>query len=199
MLELGYERKLVMLSKFLSLLLRHRPDLLDLRMRKDGFVDVSELLNKLRKRKTFKWVTLDDVKYLVRIDKKKRFELKEEKGRLFIRARYGHSKSLPVKIKYEKVRPGEIKELFHGTRADVLPWILREGLKPMARKYVHLSPTPEDALLVASRRRGKPVILRIDVESFLKDGGVIYKASEKVYLAEEIPPKYLHIHKYGTH
>ncbi|MHA1615986.1 MAG: RNA 2'-phosphotransferase [Candidatus Njordarchaeales archaeon] len=189
--------KMISLSKFLSLLLRHRPDLLDLKMRKDGFVRVEELLRKVRKRPGFGWVTEEDIKFLVKNDPKQRFELKYENGELFIRARYGHSKALKINVRYNPVKLGKIKYLYHGTRADVLPWILREGLKPMARKYVHLSPTPADAMEVAKRRKGKPVILQIDVEEFLKDGGKIWKATEKVYLAKEIPPKYIKIYKYG--
>ncbi|MHA1589924.1 MAG: RNA 2'-phosphotransferase [Candidatus Njordarchaeales archaeon] len=192
------EEKLITLSKFLSLLLRHRPDILDLKMRRDGFVNARELIKKIKRRPGFGWVTIDDIKLLVTNDPKQRFELKYEEGELLIRARYGHSRSLPIRIQYKPIQLGEVKYLYHGTRADVLPWILREGLKPMARKYVHLSPSPEDAIEVAKRRKGKPVILQIDVESFLKNGGKIWKATDKVYLAKEIPPKYIKIYKYGV-
>ena len=192
------EEKLITLSKFLSLLLRHRPDILDLKMRRDGFVNARELVKKIKRRPGFGWVTIDDIKLLVTNDPKQRFELKYEEGELLIRARYGHSRSLPIRIQYKPIQLGEAKYLYHGTRADVLPWILREGLKPMARKYVHLSPSPEDAIEVAKRRKGKPVILQIDVESFLKNGGKIWKATDKVYLAKEIPPKYIKIYKYGV-
>jgi len=192
------EEKLITLSKFLSLLLRHRPDILDLKMRRDGFVNARELVKKIKRRPRFGWVTIDDIKLLVTNDPKQRFELKYEEGELLIRARYGHSRSLPIRIQYKPIQLGEVKYLYHGTRADVLPWILREGLKPMARKYVHLSPSPEDAIEVAKRRKGKPVILQIDVESFLKNGGKIWKATDKVYLAKEIPPKYIKIYKYGV-
>lgn len=192
------DSKLVSLSKFLSLLLRHKPDILDLRMDSAGFVDLEELVSKVRMRKNFNWVTIRDILSLVRGDEKKRFEVKVVNGRYFIRARYGHSKNLSVEIEYEKISPDEFKYLYHGTRKDILPHILREGLKPMSRKYVHLSPSPEDALIVAQRRKGKAVILKIDVESFIRDGGVIYKATDKVYLAKEIPPRYIRIHKYGV-
>ncbi len=184
------------LSKFLSLLLRHKPDILDLKMDKHGFVNVKELIAKIRRRPGFGWVTFDDIKILVEHDGKNRFEMIERDGEYYIRARYGHSKQLDVDIEYEEVK--DVKVLYHGTNAKVLPWILREGLKPMARKYVHLSPTPEDAMIIARRRRGKPVILKIDAESFIKDGGKIYKATEKVYLAKYIPPKYIRIYKYGV-
>jgi len=192
------ERKLEMLSKFLSLLLRHKPEIFDLQMDKEGFVSVDELVGKIRTRKNFSWVTPRDIMSLIKSDAKNRFELRVINGKYFIRARYGHNKNLPVEIKYEELKPGEVKFLYHGTRKDVLPHILREGLKPMSRKYVHLTRTPEDALVVAQRRRSSSVILKIDVENFLKDGGVVYKATNKIYLAREIPPKYIRIHKYGV-
>lgn len=195
---MSIDNKRVKLSKFLSLILRHKPDIIGIKLRKDGFVDLHELLTKIKKRKGFGWVSLADIKELVKNDPKKRFEIRMIKRREFIRAIYGHNKNLGVAIKYDKIKPGEVKVLFHGTNADVLPWILKEGLKPMARKYVHLSVSPEDAISVAKRRKGKAVILRIDVEEFLKDGGEIYKASDRIYLAKKIPPKYIHIHKYGV-
>ncbi len=192
------DRKLESLSKFLSLLLRHKPDILNLKMSKEGFVDLDELVQKIRSRKNFAWVTREDIESLVKGDEKGRFEIKVIDRREFIRVRYGHSLNLPVEVDYQKVSLGEVKVLYHGTRKDVLPYILKEGLKPMARKFVHLTKTPEDALIVARRRRGSAVILKIDVESFLKDGGVIYKATDRIYLAKEIPPKYIKIHKYGV-
>ncbi|MGQ4891864.1 MAG: RNA 2'-phosphotransferase [Candidatus Njordarchaeia archaeon] len=189
--------RLVMLSKFLSLLLRHKPDILDIKMSKDGYVDMGELLEKIRKVKKFGWVRYEDILEIVKRDKKNRFEIKELGDRKYIRAKYGHNKKLDVNIDYPKINENEVEVLYHGTNSKVLPWILREGLKPMNRKYVHLLPTPEDALLVSKRRRGKPVILKINVKKFVLDGGEVWKATNKVYLAKEIPPRYIRIHKYG--
>ena len=190
-------RKYERLSKFLTLVLRHKPDILGLEMDKEGFVPLNQLIKKIRKRKGFGWVNEEDIIKLVNKDEKGRFEIKEVGGVKYIRARYGHSRNLDVEIKYPEVKPGEVEVLYHGTRADVLPWILREGLKPMNRKFVHLSLTPDDAILVAQRWSGKPVILRIEAKKFLEEGGKIWKASEKVFLADYIPPKYIKIHKYG--
>lgn len=192
------ERKWEKLSKFLSLLLRHKPEILDLKIDKEGFVSIDELVGKIRTRKNFSWVTARDIINLIKTDAKNRFELKVINNKYFIRAKYGHNKNLPVEIKYEELKSGEVKFLYHGTRKDVLPHILREGLKPMSRKYVHLTKTPDDALMIAQRRKGRSVILKINVEDFLKDGGVIYKATNKIYLAKEIPPKYIRIYKYGV-
>ena len=185
------------LSKFLSLLLRHKPDILKLNMDRKGFVEVEELIDKIRKVKGFGWVTLQDILNIIKGDKKGRFEIREIDRKNFIRAKYGHSKNLDVNVCYPKLDRGKINYLYHGTNSKVLPWILREGLKPMNRKYVHLSPTPEDALVVSRRRRGKPVILKIDAKKYVEEGGEIWKATDKVYLVKEIPPKYIKIYKYG--
>ena len=192
------ESKLEALSKFLTLILRHKPDILGIQLDKRGFVNLDILVERIKKVKNFSWVTKRDILSLVESDEKGRFEIKKANKNLLIRARYGHNINLDIEIEYEKVEPGSIKYLFHGTNSKVLPWILKEGLMPMARKYVHLSPTPEDAYMVGSRRRGKVVILKIDVERYLKDGGIIWKATDKVYLAKHIPPQYLSIYKYGV-
>jgi putative RNA 2'-phosphotransferase len=62
---------------------------------------------------------------------KQRHELRD--GR--IRALYGHSTSR--RIKKVAKQPPEI--LYHGTDAKVASLIILEGLKPIARQYVHLS------------------------------------------------------------
>ena len=190
-------RRYITLSKFLTLVLRHKPDILQLHMTPDGFVSVNELVKKIRKRPKFNWVTVNDVLYVVKHDEKGRFEIKEKDGKLYIRARYGHSAELPIEVEYEKVSADDVDYLYHGTRADVLPWILREGLKPMRRKYVHLTKNPQTALIMAKRHKGKPVILKIDAKKFIQDGGEIFKASDEIYLTKYIPPKYIKIYKYG--
>ncbi|MHA1676210.1 MAG: RNA 2'-phosphotransferase, partial [Candidatus Njordarchaeales archaeon] len=175
----------VRLSKFLSLLLRHKPEILNLLIDKEGFVKLRDLVRKIRKIKGFHWVTESDVINLVKNDKKGRFELKTINNEFYIRAIYGHSAKLQVNIKYEEAKPEEVSKLYHGTNSKVLPWILREGLKPMARKFVHLSKDLNDAIITAKRRKGKTVILEIKARDFLDAGGKIWKANEQIYLARE--------------
>ncbi|MEX2689168.1 MAG: RNA 2'-phosphotransferase [Candidatus Njordarchaeum guaymaensis] len=187
----------VRLSKFISLLLRHKPEILSLLIDEDGFVKLRDLVRKIRKIKGFRWVTESDIINLVKNDEKGRFELKTINNELYIRAIYGHSAKLQVNIKYEEAKPEEVSTLYHGTNSKVLPWILREGLKPMARKFVHLSKDLNDAIITAKRRKGKTVILEIKARDFLAAGGKIWKANERIYLAREIPPEFIRIYKYG--
>lgn len=165
-------------SKYMSYLLRHNPE--NLRMDKHGFVNLNELLNKLRQR--FQ-VNEKLILEIVQKSSKRRFEIVGDK----IRALYGHT--IPVEIKLEEDKA--IRKLYHGTTTDAASKILKTGLKPMKRKWVHLSPTVEIAKEVGLRRTNEPVILEIDVEAARKDKVKFYKATEKVYLCKYVSPKYI--------
>ncbi|MCD6235405.1 MAG: RNA 2'-phosphotransferase [Thaumarchaeota archaeon] len=167
------------ISKYMSYLLRHNPK--GLRIREDGFVDLSALLEKLRER--FPWVDEDLIREVVDRGERKRFEIKDGK----IRALYGHS--IPVELELEEDR--SVKVLYHGTTPEAVSEILKTGLKPMKRRWVHLSPTVEIARRVGLRRTRRPVILEIDAERARKEGLKFYKATDEVYLSDYIPPKYI--------
>lgn len=166
------------ISKYMSYLLRYNPE--NLKIDKDGFVNLKELLKKLNER--FQ-VNEDLIREIVEKVNKKRFEIVGDK----IRALYGHT--IPVEAKLEEDKT--TKKLFHGTTAEAASEILRTGLKPMKRRWVHLSPTIEIAVEVGLRRGRKPVILEVDAESARRDEGIkFYKATDKVYLCSYVPPKY---------
>ncbi|RLE68636.1 MAG: RNA 2'-phosphotransferase, partial [Thermoprotei archaeon] len=87
------------------------------------------------------------------------------------------------------------KILYHGTTPEAAKKILKDGLKPMRRRWVHLSPTPEIARNVGLRRTSHPVILEIDAEKAREDGVKFYRATEEVYLCDYISPKYIKLMK----
>lgn len=124
-------------------------------------------------------------------DGKRRFEI--EGGR--IRARYGHSLARP--IRYEPCTPPKV--LNHGPPLDALEAIRREGLKPMERQYVHLSPDPETAIgstglttsRVGARHAEHPVVLTVRAAEAHAAGIEFYQTDEAVYLAKQIPPEFV--------
>jgi putative RNA 2'-phosphotransferase len=162
----------------MSYLLRHNPE--NLKIDEDGFVNLNELLEKLNER-----FQVDEnlIREIVEKSDKERFEIVGGK----IRALYGHS--IPVEVKLEEDKT--MKRLFHGTTVEATFEILRTGLKPMKRRWVHLSPTIQIAMEVGLRRTRKPVILEVDAESARKDKIKFYKATDKVYLCSYVPPKYI--------
>lgn len=173
----------VKLSKFLSLVLRHKPWILGLELDEEGFVPIKDLIEAL-KRKGF-FLDEREVFLLVERDEKGRFEISGGK----IRARYGHS--IPVRIDYPEEK--NVRVLYHGTPPRNIPRILKEGLKPMKRVWVHMSPSFEEALRVGLRRSKNPVVLEIDVEKMRKLGLKVYRASPKVFLSKEIPPECIRV------
>lgn len=177
----------VKVSKHMSYLLRHNPE--NLKIDRHGFVDIGELLKKLEKR--FR----TDKKLIVEIVEKsdrRRFEIVGNK----IRALYGHT--IPVKLNLEE--DNIVKVFYHGTTPEAASRILRVGLKPMKRSWVHLSPTIEIATEVGLRRTINPVILEINAEAARKNSLRFYKVTDKVYVCNAVLPRYLKkLHSASAH
>lgn len=134
----------------------------------------------------FRWATRADVIAVVGEgsgDGKRRFQVEGNR----IRASYGHSLARP--IRYEPCTPPSL--LYHGASPDALRSIRREGLKPMERQYIHLSPDPETAVRVAARHAEHPAVLEISAAEAHAAGVEFYRADEAVYLAKQIPPEFL--------
>ena len=167
----------IKVSKAMSYILRHRKSP---KMREDGFMSLKALLKDLRRRVPYADEEL--VIDVVRSDPKGRYELRDG----MIRARYGHS--IDVRI---ELPAADVATLYHGTTAEAAAEILREGLKPMGRRKVHLSASVEDAIEVGKRRTDRPVILKIDAEAAMAEGIRIEKATDRVYVADFIPPKFI--------
>ncbi len=168
------------ISRFLSFLLRHRPDDYPLRFDRQGYVPWEELIETVQER--FQEITAEEIRRVVEGSDKKRFELKEGK----VRATYGHS--FPVELGLEGVEPPAL--LYHGAARDLAETILREGLKPRGRQYVHLSASVEEAAAVGKRRDPAPAVLVVDSKA-AHTSGVLFYSSGPLFLAKEIPPKFL--------
>ncbi|MBC6989930.1 RNA 2'-phosphotransferase [Hymenobacter sp. BT491] len=172
----------IRLSKFLSLHLRHRSEALGLALQAGGWVGVEELLAAcIRKGQAISRAQLDE---LVRGSDKQRFAYDETGTR--IRAQQGHS----VAVDLELMPSEPPAELYHGTVAAAMPAIRGEGLRKMNRHHVHLSPDPETARRVASRR-GQPVVLVVDAAGLYESGAVFYESGNGVWLVDQVPPEFL--------
>jgi len=177
-------RKRVMLSKLVSGLLRHYPWEAGLKLTRDGWVSVEELVRGIRERwrnkELYQWVKPEHIIALALLDPKGRFELRSG----MIRARYGHS--IDAEIKYPVVDVD--KPLYHGTSKDRVSKILIEGIRSMKRKFVHLTTSIDDARDTGARH-GEPIVLVIDTHCLKKNNISIYKATDKIYLVEYVPPQ----------
>ena len=175
-------KRVVATSKFLSLVLRHRPEAIGITLDAAGWVEVDTLLAQCRAHD--RDITRDTLHEIIATSPKQRFMLSDDGAR--IRANQGHS--VPVALGYAQAVPPEV--LFHGTVAAKLAAIRATGLRKMARHHVHLSPDVATARAVGSRR-GHPVILRIAAGRMHADGHVFYLSANGVWLTDEVPPRYL--------
>lgn len=170
------------LSKFLSLVLRHKPETIGLALDENGWADVSELLEKFNSSGTA--ITFDELKVIVDENTKKRFAFNDDFSK--IRANQGHS--IEVDLKLQAQTPPAI--LYHGTAVQNLESIKEKGLLKGERQHVHLSDNIATATQVGSRH-GKPVVLEIDTAAMLADGHVFYLAENNVWLTDFVPAKYI--------
>jgi putative RNA 2'-phosphotransferase len=174
------------LSKFLALILRHQPERFALAIDGEGWASLTEVLEIVQGLPNFRWATRADVMTLVEGSggtDKRRFEVEGNR----IRARYGHSFDQP--IRYAPCTPPAV--LYHGTSTEALASIRRQGLEPMGRQYVHLSPDPETAVRVGARHTEQPVVLTVRAAEAHAAGVAFYQADEEVYLARHVPAAFL--------
>ncbi len=168
-------------SKYIALILRHKPDVIGITLDEHGWADVSELIAGVSKTHRLDMETLEEI---VRTDGKQRYSFNEDHTK--IRANQGHS--VPVDVELKQVTP--LAVLYHGTGEKYAASIRQEGLLPKSRLYVHLSADIPTALNVG-RRHGKPVVYRVDAQQMTKDGYVFYLSVNGVWLTKHVPPQYL--------
>ncbi len=176
----------VKLSKEVSYALRHAPWEYELELDENGFVPIEQLLHSLNSLNEYgRDVTKEDLEYIIANSDKKRHEIVGDK----IRALYGHS--VPTKIEKTPGNPPDI--LYHGTARRFLDSIMKDGLLPMKRQYVHLSIDTDMATLVGKRRDADPIILEIDAKKAMAEGNKFYIGNDKVWLCDKMPAKYIKI------
>jgi putative RNA 2'-phosphotransferase len=174
----------VRISKFLSLVLRHKPEIIAIHLDQHGWADVDELLEKINASGIkIDRTTLD---HIVATNPKKRFSFNAAKDK--IRASQGHS--LDVALGYINQEPPEI--LYHGTGAKSVEAILKDGIEKQARHHVHLSNDIGTANQVG-RRHGKPVVLKVYAKQMYDDHFEFFISDNGVWLTDNVPSKYLEL------
>jgi putative RNA 2'-phosphotransferase len=178
------EKRKTRISKFLSLVLRHKPQTIGLVLDKNGWANTVELLEKSAK--AGNKFSLEELTEVVATNDKMRFSFDETKTK--IRANQGHS--IAVDMGFEERIPPPI--LYHGTAERNLDSILETGLEKRARHHVHLSSDTETARNVGIRY-GKPAILQIDAARMSAKGHKFYVSTNEVWLIDRVAPEFLKV------
>lgn len=168
-------------SKFISLILRHRPDTIGISLDEHGWANVDELLAGISKKQ---YIDMNMLEKIVAIDNKQRYSFNEDKT--LIRANQGHS--IDVDVELPNKQPPVI--LYHGTGVRFVKSIDEQGLIPKSRLYVHLSGDDATAIVVGARH-GKPVVYEVLASQMYHDGYEFFQSVNGVWLTKKVPVKYL--------
>jgi putative RNA 2'-phosphotransferase len=169
-------------SKFLSKVLRHRPEIIGIHLDKNGWVNVTELLNACRKHGVL--LDRETLERIVETNEKQRFSFSKDGQK--IRANQGHS--VPIDLNLEPMEPPD--RLYHGTASRFLPSIRKRGLIKGSRHHVHLSGDPVTARQVG-KRHGSPIILQVLAREMHWDGYTFFQSANGVWLTDFVPTRYL--------
>ena len=173
----------IVLSRFISFILRHKPSAIDLKMDSQGYVEVNKLIRGMNK--VGHIIDLPTLERIVDEDDKNRYSFSRDGSK--IRANQGHSiKGLNLDL----VLVDDIDKLYHGTASRNICDILTQGIKPMQREYVHLTDDIEVATAVG-KRYGDAIVLDVDTKAMIRDGLNIYRSTNGVFLTKYVSPDYL--------
>ena len=169
-------------SRFLSLVLRHRPDRIGLALDAQGWADLDALVRLSNAHGTP--LTRDEVLRIVATNDKQRFALDATGSR--IRASQGHS--VDIDLGLEPSEPPSV--LYHGTATRFLHPIRKRGLVAGSRRHVHLSESVATATAVGARH-GVPAVLTVDARAMHRDGHAFFRSANGVWLVDAVPARYL--------
>lgn len=176
------EKEKTRTSKFLSLVLRHKPEEIGITLDSAGWTFTADLIQRINAHGHK--ITKLDLIQIVEFNDKKRFEFNNDNK--LIRASQGHS--VDIDPGYKPIEPPEL--LYHGTSTIVVDNILRTGINKGSRTYVHLSDNKNTAINVGSRH-GKPVVLIIKAKEMYDQGIKFYLSTNKVWLTDFVPSKFI--------
>ncbi|GAA0137061.1 RNA 2'-phosphotransferase [Paenibacillus sp. YSY-4.3] len=174
----------VELGRFLSLILRHNPGAVGIKLDANGWADVKELLAGLHR--AGRAVNMATLERIVRENSKQRYSFNEDHSK--IRANQGHSLAVDVELKVET--PPEY--LYHGTAALSVDSIRKQGITKQSRQHVHLTEERETATRVGGRH-GKPVVLTVRAGAMHRDGFIFYRSENQVWLCDHVPWEYINV------
>ena len=174
---------LTAISRYISLILRHKPEVIGISLDGHGWAEVDALIRGIQDKKepAFSRELLDEI---VRTDSKQRYAYNED--HTLIRANQGHS--IPVDVELTQAAPPQV--LWHGTGEKYTASIDKTGLIPKSRLYVHLSKDIETAVAVG-KRHGRPVVYQVSAGQMASAGYAFYLSANGVWLTKEVPVKFL--------
>lgn len=174
------------LPKTLCFILRHKPEDFNLELDKYGYVNINDLVISLNKKYPKESITYENILEEVNTDSKGRYKIKND----LIKCSFGHS----VHIEPELVNNDIPDTFYHGTRNQSVNSILKTGLRPLGRQFVHITSDLNVAKQVGLRHAKKEedlVILEIDTKQMIENNIQIIPTGTTTYLIDYVAPEYI--------
>lgn len=176
------DQHLVKISKFLSLILRHKPQVIGLRLDANGWAEIDELVDRVNQHGIP--MTRELLETIVHSNDKQRFAFNSAHSH--IRANQGHSVTVNLGLSAQQPPP----LLFHGTATRFLAAIRSQGLISGQRQHVHLSADERTAIKIG-QRHGSSVVLKIAAAAMHQGGFQFFLSENGVWLTAAVPPRYI--------
>ncbi|MBF0263643.1 MAG: RNA 2'-phosphotransferase [Gammaproteobacteria bacterium] len=174
------KKELKNISKYLSFILRHKPETIGLELNANGWAAIDDLITKT----TSMSLTKELIQLVVENNDKQRFAI--DSSNKLIRAHQGHSIGIDLNLK--PIEPP--KYLFHGTAECFERSILINGLNKQKRHHVHLTESKAIAKSTA-QRHGKAILFKISSQKMHQCGYQFYQTTNSVWLVNEVPAKFM--------
>ena len=179
------DREVNTLGRLMAGILRHFPEKFDLDMDINGWVNVDDMVDALRKRRQDlrRWLRAWHIGAIADTDDKGRYQVRGDA----VRATYAHSVEIELDLPSDDIPD----VLYYPSAQDQVEVLLGHGIKPGSRRHVHLSKTITSAGEAGRVHHRRPAILEVDCVRAQADGFQIFHAGTTVYLAEEVGSTYL--------
>jgi putative RNA 2'-phosphotransferase len=180
------DEELDKIGRTMAGVLRHFPERYGLKMDGHGWVDLNDFLNAVQVRqRRFRWLRSHHILAVIDTDPKGRYQFREG----MIRATYAHSVNIDLDLPTRNVP----EVLYYPATKEEKDILLETGLLPADRKMVHLSKTPESAIIAGKVRVPDPLVFAVDAVGVVQSGHAIKKAGNTVFVVDQVPPQFLRV------
>jgi putative RNA 2'-phosphotransferase len=176
-------RQLEDLAKVLTYLFCHRPDEFGLVLDPEGFVPVKQLLQALAAEPGWRHVRRHHLEQLAGLLHPPRFELVEDRIRCLAPG--------PAQLRQPGEEPPAL--LYIAIPAKAHEPVFAAGLKAPRGQELILADTEELALKLGRRRSPEPILVTVQAQAAGRTGLTLDKYGEHLYLAREVPRKFLQL------
>lgn len=173
-------------GRIIAGMLRHFPENYGVKLDEHGWVMIYNIVPVIKaQRKNFYWLTPFHIEALAMTDPKQRYQVNREHE---IRASYGHT--IPVNMD-DLPTEGVPDKLYYQTTEEELEFIRETGISPSDKSWIHLSLTARQAYVSGMFHIDSPTVVEIDIEGLRESGRPTYRATDEVFLVNEIPPEFI--------